>query len=405
MIFSLRARLVCCVLLAISARSLAQDTPWAGAVTLPSGVTPTIGTLITHSFDAGVFLVGTIPTPKRGKYASGYLTRTPEGFHEPSDAAWKKWEPALRAGGWTLKGHEADTYTVQKLAGTVESWLAIDLAEYLDPKLTLVQLPATPRRIDLVAPGAAPEKPAATQEWPFLKAVASSTLENTATIEEPLDVTVAGLDKEPHLVGRSYVVRQDTPPAALSKLEFELSYRDALTRAGWTVLPRGTTPEGEGVLRAHYATNGRDIWAALGRANDDSNTGMSFMVADLGADDWAKVLASACTLPLYGVMFDFDKATLKPESTPILDKAAAALTTDATLAVEVQGHTDDVGDGAYNLRLSGQRADSVRTWLVQHGVAATRLTSKGYGKTQPLVENSSDANRARNRRVELSCRK
>jgi outer membrane protein OmpA-like peptidoglycan-associated protein len=374
-------------------------------MSVPPGVQPTDGTLITHAFDEGSFLVGTTVTPKRGKFATGYLTRTPEGFHEPADAAWKKWEPVLKAAGWVTKGHDGDSYTVQKTSGTTESWLAIWLAEYQDPRLTLVQLPAAPRRIDLVAPAAMPERVAATQEWPFLKAPAGSKLENAATINEPLDMTVAGSDKEPHLVGRAYVIRQYTPPASLSQLEFELAYADALTRAGWTVLPRGGVPDGEGVVRAHYAANGRDIWASLGRASDDSNTGMSFTVADLGADDWGKALAGACKLPLYGVTFDFDKATLKPESTPVLEKAAAALTANPSLNVEVQGHTDDVGDEAYNLRLSGQRAESVRAWLAQHGIAAARLTSKGYGKTQPVVENSSDANRARNRRVELSCRK
>ena len=66
----------------------AAQSQWAGAVPLPAGVQPTDGTLITHAFDEGSFLVGTAATPKRGKYSSGYLTRLPEGFHEPSDAAW-----------------------------------------------------------------------------------------------------------------------------------------------------------------------------------------------------------------------------------------------------------------------------------------------------------------------------
>jgi outer membrane protein OmpA-like peptidoglycan-associated protein len=208
------------------------------------------------------------------------------------------------------------------------------------------------------------------------------------------------------LVGNGYVLKQYTPPSSLSKLEFELAYSDALKRAGWTVLPRPTgTPEGEGTIRAHYAVKPRDIWVMLGRANDDSNTGMSIAVADLGVEDWSKQLAGSCRLPLYGVTFDFNQSTLKPESDAILQHAAEALTANSALAIEVQGHTDDVGDDAYNVKLSGQRAETVRTWLGAHGIAAQRLTAKGYGKTQPVVENSSDANRARNRRVELKCAK
>ena len=125
----------------------------------------------------------------------------------------------------------------------------------------------------------------------------------------------------------------------------------------------------------------------------------------MGAEDWANALKAHCRLPLYGVTFDTDKATLKAESTSTLEKAAAALAGNATLSVEGQGHTDDVGEDAHNLRLSGQRAEAVRLWPTQHGVGGARLTARGYGKNQPVVENSSDANRARNRRVELSCKK
>jgi OmpA-OmpF porin, OOP family len=383
-----------------------QATPqWANQVSLPAGVQPTDGTLIEREFDEAVFTIGTVETPKRGKFATGYLTRLPEGFHEPSDAAWKKWEPVLRAKGWMLKGHSGDSYSLQRLDASGESWLTVGLAEYQDPRLTFVRVGTKPRPITLAPPAPKPETVGDAAEWPFLKAAAGSTLENTAVVEEPLDVT-AGADREPRLVGRRHLTKQYTPPANFSKLEFELAYADALTRAGWMVLPRRDgVAEGEGVVRAHYAANGRDIWAVLGRGNDDSNTGLGISVADIGADDWSKTLAAACRLPLYGVTFDFNKATIRAESTAVLQKAADALAANPSLRVEVQGHTDDVGDAAYNLALSGQRADAVRAWLAQHGVAAGRMTSKGYGKAQPVVENSSDANRARNRRVELACAK
>ena len=77
------------------------------------------------------------------------------------------------------------------------------------------------------------------------------------------------------------------------------------------------------------------------------------------------------------------------------------LQADAPLTIEVQGHTDNVGGDAYNLTLSQGRADAVKTWLVGHGIAATRITTHGYGRQQPIATNDNDEGRAKYRRVEL----
>ncbi len=69
--------------------------------------------------------------------------------------------------------------------------------------------------------------------------------------------------------------------------------------------------------------------------------------------------------------------------------------------LEIQGHTDNVGNAAYNKKLSQSRADSVRAYLVEHGTAVGRLTTMGYGMSQPIVPNNSAANRALNRRVQF----
>lgn len=108
-----------------------------------------------------------------------------------------------------------------------------------------------------------------------------------------------------------------------------------------------------------------------------------------------------CTLVVYGIQFDFDKAVLRSDSEPVLSQLLSLFTSDPSYAGEIGGHTDDVGKAAYNLTLSGARAEAVKTWLVAHGVAAARLTTHGYGDTVPLVPNTTDANRAKNRRVEL----
>jgi OOP family OmpA-OmpF porin len=106
-------------------------------------------------------------------------------------------------------------------------------------------------------------------------------------------------------------------------------------------------------------------------------------------------------ISLDGVYFDFDKSTLKPEAIAVLNQAAALLDKHERVVVEVAGHTDSVGTEAYNQALSMRRADAVRDYLVSKGVKASRLTAKGYGESQPVASNDTDAGRAENRRVEL----
>ncbi len=102
------------------------------------------------------------------------------------------------------------------------------------------------------------------------------------------------------------------------------------------------------------------------------------------------------------IQFEFNKAVIKPGiSYKILDEVVGVLTDNPKISLEVQGHTDNVGADAYNMHLSQTRADAVRAYLVSHGIAPDRLVSKGYGFHQPLVPNSSDANRALNRRVQF----
>jgi outer membrane protein OmpA-like peptidoglycan-associated protein len=153
-------------------------------------------------------------------------------------------------------------------------------------------------------------------------------------------------------------------------------------------------------ITAHYTKNGRNLWAAL----HESAGSYDIRVADAGAatKDLAADLEKSCHVALYGVLFDFNKSTLQPVSEPVLQQIDSLLTKDATLKLEIQGHTDNVGNDAYNQTLSEARARSVVAWLTQHGVAAARLTAKGYGKTIPIADNGTDAGRAKNRRVEIA---
>ena len=107
-------------------------------------------------------------------------------------------------------------------------------------------------------------------------------------------------------------------------------------------------------------------------------------------------------MALLGVLFDFNKSTLKPESDAVLERVGGLMTKDPALRAEIQGHTDDVGTAEYNVTLSQARAASVVAWLTTHGIQADRLTSKGYGLTMPIADNKTDEGRAKNRRVEIA---
>ncbi len=106
-------------------------------------------------------------------------------------------------------------------------------------------------------------------------------------------------------------------------------------------------------------------------------------------------------LTLDGVNFDHDSSKLRPESIAILDNAAATLKEWGEVKVEVAGHTDSVNSDAYNLKLSQRRAEAVRAYLIKQGVAAERLTAKGYGESKPVADNKTAEGRFKNRRVEL----
>jgi len=107
---------------------------------------------------------------------------------------------------------------------------------------------------------------------------------------------------------------------------------------------------------------------------------------------------------LRSVHFDFDKATLKPEAKPILDEAVQVLKQEGSVDIVVEGHTDSIGTEQYNLRLSRRRADTVRRYLVDHGIAASRITAEGFGESKPVASNDTADGRAQNRRVELHVR-
>jgi hypothetical protein len=101
------------------------------------------------------------------------------------------------------------------------------------------------------------------------------------------------------------------------------------------------------------------------------------------------------------VLFDFNKYTLKPDAREKLAKISGILLAYPNLQVQVEGYTDNIGSDEYNQKLSEQRADGVRDYLVSQSVPQNAITAQGYGKSDPVADNSTNSGRAQNRRVQL----
>lgn len=101
------------------------------------------------------------------------------------------------------------------------------------------------------------------------------------------------------------------------------------------------------------------------------------------------------------IFFKLNKATILPVSYPLLDEVVEVLEQNSTIHIRIEGHTDSKGKARYNKKLSDKRAASVRTYLMNKGIAPERLESIGYGEEQPIEDNSTEAGRAANRRVEI----
>ncbi|MCX6181269.1 MAG: OmpA family protein [Bacteroidetes bacterium] len=110
---------------------------------------------------------------------------------------------------------------------------------------------------------------------------------------------------------------------------------------------------------------------------------------------------------LNNIFFDFDKATITPESKTELDKLFRLLVNNPSMKVEIQGHTDSKGDDGYNKRLSQERSESVVKYLVERSIPKSQLSAKGYGETQPIAKNTNNdgsdnpEGRKLNRRTEM----
>ena len=135
-------------------------------------------------------------------------------------------------------------------------------------------------------------------------------------------------------------------------------------------------------------------------------SGIQSVLQDLGA----KVTAQQVVIDLDAdVLFDFDKYTLRPEANDTLRKLGQVVATYPKSPLLIEGYTDSKGEHAYNMKLSENRANTVKNWLVQNaGIQAGRIATRGWGETKPVAPNKNPdggdnpAGRQKNRRVEIT---
>lgn len=240
--------------------------------------------------------------------------------------------------------------------------------------------------------------------------------------------------------GRVTEIRYDTPQGR-SSLEVIRNYEANLKSQGFSVLfscsdaacltgnlrdlyllAQQLDP-GNNVSTA-YSEHARYVLAKLDRpagavyasilAGEENQIGVAFVkvvetkemegdkITVIGADELKAALDSSGTINVYGILFDYDKADVKPESKPTLDEIAKLLSNNPDLRLKVVGHTDNQGTADYNAGLSSRRAANVVAQLVNgYGIDASRLSAEGAGMSMPVATNDTEEGRAENRRVEL----
>ena len=140
----------------------------------------------------------------------------------------------------------------------------------------------------------------------------------------------------------------------------------------------------------------------------DSTKYGSITIPALGPDEFYTApfkvnvkFEAARTYTLDNVHFDFGKATLRPDSFAELEELVSYLKRKEDIKVEIAGHTDNVGKEEDNLKLSQQRADAIRNYVIKKGIQPARVVAKGYGAAEPVTDNDTDKGRQLNRRTEV----
>lgn len=286
--------------------------------------------------------------------------------------------------------------------GGVVSWLKLEgTSDYLG--IRLVEQAPRSRTLTLPVPAAQAEELTGGVEPPYLGHFPGSSLVTSDLAPQvAMEFHIPG-DKESSWVGRPLWRAEYRGPSDLSPFEFNLVYSEALAKSGWKVVGNigGSSSAGDATLMARFADGTRDLWLSM----HSTNFGYEVKLADASAAAEMKKLQEQLDrlgrVAVYGIYFDSDSSTLKPESEATLSQIVKLLEAAPSLKLGIEGHTDNTSTRPHNQTLSEERAASVVRYLVDHKVNAARLTSAGFADTRPVADNASPEGRAKNRRVEL----
>lgn len=216
--------------------------------------------------------------------------------------------------------------------------------------------------------------------------------------------------KEGNLFSLDYVFNYDAGEKPKSPLQIIKNYENAIVKNGGKMLYKNSNAL-DAELEATYflSTKEKEYWVKLFNFGGTPNEVERFtlfilemepMKQEIKASEMFEAINKAGFIALY-INFETGKSDIKPESQPIVNQIVEMLKQNPDLKVSVEGHTDNVGSDKSNKTLSENRAKSVMTALVSGGIEKSRLSSKGWGATKPIEDNSTEEGRYKNRRVEI----
>lgn len=208
---------------------------------------------------------------------------------------------------------------------------------------------------------------------------------------------------------RAYTLKENASRA--SELQIMRNYTNAIKSLGGTVLFQGVCPDARAENSGYNMVVGlmrkedSELWVEVCPFNDGGDYYITLVVKeamkqDVSANDMLDALNRQGYVALY-INFDTGKATIKPDSRPVIDQIVQMLETNPSLKISVEGHTDNVGAPISNQILSEHRAKAVLAAIVSQGIDQARLSAVGHGQIKPIADNKTEEGRAKNRRVEL----
>ena len=303
------------------------------------------------------------------------------------DKSWKRWSKPINLGA-PINSEGFDAYYSVSAAG---DYAYLVTRKEGEGKGDIVRIKLKETTSEPTTPVVMP---------PSVATVADPNQNNTPpkVIDKPVDTKTKTADPVVLLSGKLFDAKTKKVPVN-AKIIYEdlttgteegIATPDPITGEYKIVLPYGKK-YGITAIIDGYAPKSQNI--------DLTNPGKYLEIT--GRDIEVMPAIKGAVVALNNIFFEYAKATLQNESFPELNRLVEMLTKSPKMTIEVAGHTDNVGTDENNLKLSQERAESVRNYLLSKGLAPARLTAKGYGESKPIAPNETDEGKQKNRRVEF----